>query len=91
MLTASSVANSIVESIYSKQIEEIEKIIVKEAIKGFVNCHYFNPRIGEEGMKALAGILTGYGYTATVISNSASYSLAISWSTAFCGKKRSYV
>lgn len=39
-------------------------------------------------MKALAGILTGYGYTATVISNSASYSLALSWSTAFDGKEK---
>lgn len=88
MLNASIVANSIVEPIYSKQIEEIEKIIVKEAKKGFVNCHYFNSKIGEEGMKALAGILTGYGYTATVISNSASYSLALSWNTAFdCERK----
>ena len=44
MLNASTVANSIVEPIYSKQIEEIEKMIVKEAKKGFVNCHYFNGR-----------------------------------------------
>ncbi len=40
-------------------------------------------------MKALAGILTGYGYTATVISNSASYSLALSWNTVFDGERKS--
>lgn len=47
MLMANFVANSIVEPIYAKTLQKIEKTILHEAGRGFINCHFSDVSLSE--------------------------------------------
>ena len=89
MLRADFVANNIVAPIYTKALQKIEKAILHEAGRGFINCHFSDVSLNEAHLKSIAGILEGYGYVVNIIPGAATYTLDISWKDAFVGEGKS--